>query len=328
MVEWLSFSLYGLGALALVGTVLPLRPTTHWWVRIWDFPRFQILLVALAVLLALPLLRRLTPVDWAFLAALGIAVGWQASWIWRYLPGAPREVASARVRPGAPDTIALLTTNVLQTNRRADRLLPIIFDADPDIVLAVETDEWWCSRLADGLRSKYPYCLTYPLSNGYGLALFSRLEIIEPTVRFVVDDAIPSIRTGVRLRNGAVVELHCEHPRPPAPLQDSTERDVEVALVAQEIRQRGRPAILLGDLNDVAWSPSTARLAPLGGLLDPRRGRGFYNTYPARLPGLRYPLDHIFNTPHFDIVKLRVLPGFGSDHLPLVAVFQLKRDAA
>jgi endonuclease/exonuclease/phosphatase (EEP) superfamily protein YafD len=61
-----------------------------------------------------------------------------------------------------------------------------------------------------------------------------------------------------------------------------------------------------------------------GGLLDPRRGRGFYNTYPARLPGLRYPLDYIFNTPHFQVRKMRVLPDFHSDHLPLVAVLHLR----
>jgi endonuclease/exonuclease/phosphatase (EEP) superfamily protein YafD len=98
-------------------------------------------------------------------------------------------------------------------------------------------------------------------------------------------------------------------------------------LVGQEIKQRGRPAILLGDLNDVAWSPSTMQFTRAGGLLDPRRGRGFYNTYPAGLPGLRYPLDYIFNTPHFEVSRMRVLPKFGSDHLPLIAALRLRSDA-
>jgi hypothetical protein len=80
------------------------------------------------------------------------------------------------------------------------------------------------------------------------------------------------------------------HPRPPSLQQDSTERDLELVLVGREIKQRGHPAILLGDLNDVAWSPSTMQFTRAGGLLDPRRGRGFFNTYPAGLPGLRYPL--------------------------------------
>ena len=328
MTVWLSFLLYVLGGLALLVTLLPLWRTTRGWVRIWDFPRLQIAVLALAVVLTWPFVRSPTSADWVFIVALAVALGWQMSWIWRYLPGAPREVRRADARPGAPDTITLLTANVLQTNRSADRLLRIVFDTDPDLILAVETDEWWCARLADALRSKYPHGSQYPLSNGYGLALFSRLELVEPTVRFVLDEAIPSIRTGVRLRSGAVIDLYCEHPQPPALLQDSAERDVELVLAGKEIKQRGRPAVLLGDLNDVAWSPSTLRFARVGGLLDPRRGRGSYNTYPARLPGLRYPLDHIFHTPHFEIVRMRVLPDFGSDHLPLVAAVRLRSDAA
>ncbi len=315
--------LYALGALILLATLLPLWRTTRWWVRICDFPRFQTAILALVVLLAWPLVRWPTLADAVLLVALAAAFVWQMSWVWRFVPGAPREVDRARVSSGAPQVISLLTANVLLTNRSVDSLLQIVIDADPDVVLAVETDEWWCARLA-ALRSKYPHTVQHPLSNGYGLVLFSRLELVEPTVRFVLDEAIPSIRTGVRMRSGALVDLYCQHPQPPAPQQDSTERDVELVLVGRKISRRGRPAILLGDLNDVAWSPSTLRFTRAGGLRDPRRGRGFYSTYPARLPGLRYPLDHIFATPHFDIVSMHVLPRFGSDHLPLIAALRLK----
>src|SRR5687768_380562 len=125
------------------------------------------------------------------------------------------------------------------------------------------------------------------------------------------------------LRRGEVIDLYCVHPRPPALQQNSTERDLELLVVGREIKERGRPAILLGDLNDVAWSPTTLEFTHVGWLLDPRRGRGFFNTYPARLPGLRYPLDYIFCTSHFDIVSMQVLPKFGSDHLPLIATIRL-----
>jgi endonuclease/exonuclease/phosphatase (EEP) superfamily protein YafD len=320
----MTWLLYLAGATAFVVTLLPVWRTTRWWVRICDFPRFQTALLALAVLVAFPFVQRPTSFDWVFLAALSATLLWQMSWVWRYLPGAPREVEHANAPIGAPAGIGLMTTNVLQTNRNADRLLKIIFDADPDVFLAVETDEWWCLRLTEGLQSRYPHGIRYPLSNGYGLALYSRLELVEPVVRFVVDEAIPSIRTGVRLRAGAVIDVYGVHPRPPGLQQDATERDVELLQVGREIKERGRPAILLGDLNDVAWSRSTSRFTRAGKLLDPRRGRGFYNTYPAWLPGLRYPLDYIFNTFHFDVGAMRVLPSFRSDHLPLIAVLQLK----
>ena len=139
-----------------------------------------------------------------------------------------------------------------------------------------------------------------------------------------MDDAVPSIKARIRLRSAALIDLYGMHPQPPAPQQDSTQRDAELVLVGTEIARNKRPAIVLGDLNDVAWSPTTSQFKQVGGLVDPRRGRGFFNTYPARLPGLRYPLDYVFHTPHFAVCEMRVLPRFQSDHLPLVVALVLK----
>lgn len=314
-----------LGFLAIVLTILPLWRGRQWWVRAWDFPRFQIAVVAALVVVLTPVASwPLDAVDVAFLSAVALSLAWQLSWVWHYVPLAPQEVKAGLCLGDAPECISLLTTNVLQTSRRHDALLRIISKASPDLVLAVETDEWWCSELAEGLSADYRHRLLYPLSNGYGLALFSRLRLIEPTVRFIVDDAIPSIKARVQLRSGAQVDLYGMHPRPPAPEQDTTQRDTELVLVGTEIRNERRPAIVLGDLNDVAWSPTTLSFKLAGELLDPRRGRGFYSTYPAKWPGFRYPLDYVFHTRHFCLCDMKVLPDFGSDHLPLVVTLKLK----
>ena len=218
----LAFVFYLLGAVIVAVTILPIWQTSHWWVRLCDFPRYQVAVLALIVLVLMPLtLGPLTASELCLFIAVAIAALWQVSWIWRYMPGAPLEVPSSAAVPSGTGRIALLTTNVFQDCRDAGALLQIIGDADPDLILAVETDEWWCSRLSEALRTRYQYGLTYPLSNGYGMAMFSRLELLQPTIRFLVDDAIPSIKTGVRLRSGAVIDLYGLHPQPPAPLQDS-----------------------------------------------------------------------------------------------------------
>ena len=175
----LALVFYLVAGCIVVATVLPIWQTNLWWVRLCDFPRYQIAALALTVLILMPLtLGPLTAAELVLFVAVALAALWQISWIWRYLPGAPLEVPSSGSWPGAPSVFALLTTNVFQDCRDVDALLQIISDADPDLILAVETDEWWCSRLSEALRTRYPYGLTYPLSNGYGMAMFSRLELL------------------------------------------------------------------------------------------------------------------------------------------------------
>ena len=309
--------LYMLGALLVVATVLPQWNTSRWWVRLCDFPRLQIVILCSVVLLVAAIIRPSGAAHLAFMVIVALAALWQLSWIWRHFPGAPKEVTRSKIAASAPNKISLLTSNVLQNSRNVDKLIEIVLTADPDVFFAVEIDEWWRDRLNDALAVRYRHRISYPLSNGYGLALFSRFELIDPNVRFTVDEAIPSIRVSVRLRSGAMIDLYGLHPRPPSIFQDSLERDVELILVGKEVRSTHRPSIVVGDLNDVAWSPTTSKFKQISGLLDPRRGRGFFNTYPAHMPGLRYPLDHLFHSAHFSLGEMRILPSFGSDHLPL-----------
>jgi endonuclease/exonuclease/phosphatase (EEP) superfamily protein YafD len=324
-IDWVARALFGTGVFVSVGTVLPLWQTTRWWVRIWDFPRFQLSLIALVIAVLMAVRSPMNLADWVLFVVMLAVAAWQSTWIGPYLPFAPCQMKSCHGDTPSTNRIRLMTTNVLQTSREANSLIKIVRQAAPDLLLAVEVDEWWLERLTSGLTSMLPYRIAHPLSNGYGIALFSRLELVEPEIRFVADEAVPSIRSIIRLRSGEGITVYGVHPQPPAIMQDTTERDVELMRIALEIKTRGIAAIVLGDLNDVAWSPTTNRFTRAGNLLDPRRGRGFFNTYPARWPGLRYPLDYIFSTRHFEICSMKVLPEFGSDHLPLLAEFYLQK---
>lgn len=329
--EWVTV---GLGVLAAAVTLASLSDSPHWSVRLWDFPRVQIgLLAALAGIVYAAFFADGNLLDWLFLAATGGTALWQGWKIFPYTPVAPLQVEWSARKPAPGEskrpTFRLLITNVLMENTQHHRILRVIEDADPDVILAVETDHAW-ARALQPLREKYPHGVDLPQDNWYGLMLFSRLELVDCTVEFLVQDDIPSVFTRVRLVDGPLVHLRGIHPRPPEPIrdQDSTPRDAELVVVGKLIQEApDEPTVVAGDLNDVAWSASSQLFARLASLLDPRRGRGFYNSYNANNPFMRWPLDHVFHSHHFRLVALHRLPNVGSDHFPMMVELSYEHDA-
>jgi endonuclease/exonuclease/phosphatase (EEP) superfamily protein YafD len=132
-----------------------------------------------------------------------------------------------------------------------------------------------------------------------------------------VEDDIPSFYAVVELPNKKYFDFFTVHPRPPRLLKNTETREAELLLAARLSKRTHYPSVVAGDLNDVAWSNTTKLFKNISGMLDPRVGRGLYNTYNAFIPLFRYPLDHVFYDPTFRLVSLRRLPKFGSDHFPM-----------
>jgi endonuclease/exonuclease/phosphatase (EEP) superfamily protein YafD len=205
--------------------------------------------------------------------------------------------------------VRLLVANVLISNDQAAPLLAQVQRLKPDLILLLETDQAWERRLAP-LADEYPYLVHQPQDNGYGMHLFSKLELVKPQVRYLLQEGVPSITTRVRLPVGKVIDFYGVHPKPP-PHQDTAQRDAELLIVGREVRKETRPAIVLGDLNDVAWSRTTQLFQEISGLLDPRIGRGLYPTFNAD-----WPLDHVFFESSFTLLEMATLGDIGSDHFP------------
>lgn len=214
-------------------------------------------------------------------------------------------------------------------NENYEDALQLILRYDSDIVLLAEPNETWAEHLAP-LKEKYPHTVLCPLDNRYGMLLYSRLPLHDTELQFLIQDDIPSIHTQVQLPTGRDIALHGVHPRPPMIGENtrSTERDGELLLVGKAIRESNLPCIVAGDLNDVAWLRTTRLFKRVSGLLDPRVGRGFYNTFHAHYPFLRVPLDHVFHSPHFRLAQLeRIDDSCGSDHFPVFIKLSLEPDA-
>lgn len=304
-----------------VVTFLPIWQYEAWWVRGQDFPRLQY--AAIAIVLGIAQALTLDPeagTTWLLLSATVACLAYQAWWILPYTALARREVEPARRGEGV-DGLRVMSVNVMMSNRRAEDLLRIVGSAKPDVIIALETDLWWESQL-ERLRPGYPHVMRCPLDNRYGMHLFSRFELRDGELQFLVEPRIPSMHASLVLPSGRCVRLHCLHPQPPSPTEnpDSQPRDAELVAVAKSVAESeiDTPVIVAGDLNDVAWSATTRLFRKISGLLDPRVGRGMFNTFHADYPFLRWPLDHLFHSEHFGVVEIRRLPAFGSDHFPIL----------
>lgn len=308
------------GALALA-TWLPQLRVHNRWIRMLEFPRPQWALWCLANLAMLAAGAggpRARPRLGFVLGAAFVTHAWR---LFGFTPLKPTESAPAPRGSDPGESVSLLISNVLMDNRDSERLISTIRREKPDLVLLVETDDWWASRLEE-LDSAYPHSVKVPQSNTYGMMLFSRLPLREVRVDRRIEFWIPSIQAVVDLPCGKSFRLYGVHPRPPAE-EDTEYRDAELYLVGKEAKATDLPFIVAGDVNDVAWSRSTRLFQKVSGTLDPRVGRGFFNSFHADYPFLRYSLDHVFHTPHFGVQEMRRLGKVGSDHFPILIRLRL-----
>lgn len=317
-----------IGVLMIVASLLPLIKKDVWWIRVFDFPRIQFTTVSALVIPAYYFaVDEHSNDSYAFLAILALCIFHQIYMMFPYTRFASKQVQSSR-HSEKDSSISLLFANVLMDNRSSEILKKNIRELNPEIILTVETDDWWREELKE-FEKTHPFTTHQPQPNTYGMLFYSRLEVLHSEIRFLIEDDIPSIHARVKLVSGQEVELHCLHPRPPFPTEaaKSTERDAELLVVGKEIKGEKLPVVVMGDLNDVAWSRTNYLFQDISGLLDPRIGRGFYNTFHAQLPFLRFPLDHFFHSNHFRLIEFKRLPYFGSDHFPVFIQLSFEPDA-
>ncbi|WP_373754143.1 endonuclease/exonuclease/phosphatase family protein [Neisseria weixii] len=318
--DWLLLALL---CVPVVATLLSLLKSDHWVMRIFDFPRLQIAALSVLCMLLNYWLEQSSNVIFDLMEVVNFTCAlWQFWQISAYTRLRKKQVMGYQGEDN-DRTVSILASNVLTPNRQADKLLSLVRQYRPDVVLTLESDQWWENALAE-LETDHPYTVKVPLDNLYGMHLYSRLPLHDAEVKYRVRDDIPSITAKVELPGGELIRIYCLHPMPPSPTESetSTERDGELLLVGKEIAASDESCMVFGDLNDVAWSDTSRLFQRVSGLLDPRIGRGLYNTFHADWKLLRWPLDHIFHSHDFLVADLKVLPHIGSDHFPIYGKFQ------
>lgn len=305
-----------LTTLLFIVSVLPFFPLRQGFFRIWDFPRIQIFVATILLLASTLVFFQQQYLLWITLGLQAGTIILQLSYILRFTVIWPVRSVTFAGNPREVPIIKLMIANVKMGNREFDHCRKLVMEKDPDIAIFMETDDKWVSELQEAAKS-YSHRIECPRDNAYGLMIVSKFEFQEYEIKYLTKDEIPSFDTTVVLPSGIKFRLFVVHPEPPVPTGKTLGRDAEISVVGKLVRDESKPVIVTGDLNDVAWSETTRRFLRIARLLDPREGRGFFSTFDARYFFLRWPLDHIFHSPHFQVITIKRMQHIKSDHFPM-----------
>ncbi len=319
----LSISLIIYSSILLLMSCLPLVDSYHWTIRLFDFPRAQLLFVEILSLVIILFAASPSKSRTAALCIILASVVIDLYRVGPYLPILPVESKSPEIESSGL-TIKVLSYNVFIGNKKFQNLINLVKTESPDVVVLLETNTKWMQETRV-LKEDYLYSKFLPRDNTYGIVLLSKYPMQNLEVKYLVDKNVPSIFADLKLFD-QLIKVAILHPRPPRPKEGSSlQRDGELAEAATILKQyKNMPILVIGDFNDVAWSHSSRLFKRVAGLLDPRIGRGFYNTFHTSYPFLRFPLDHIFHNQFLKTKSLSVLSDIGSDHYPIQGVFSLE----
>jgi endonuclease/exonuclease/phosphatase (EEP) superfamily protein YafD len=307
-----------IAAAAVVAAVMPFGARVWWGFELASHFRVQYVVLDVLLLVGLAWRRQ-----WLWSAALAACAAWSALVVAPYLPFGPgaaaAPTATASTSLAAGPTIKLLSANVFYHNHSTGKLLQIVRDESPDVVLLVEyTPEW--SAKVDELRKAYPHRLEGPGTGAYGIALFSRFPVdsIEPFALGMTT----AIEAHVRTPSGPLTLIGV-HLRSPSAPRRAASRNRQLELLAARLATIKGPVAVMGDFNVTPYSPYYTDFLERTGLTDTRRGRTLSPSWPAYLPVVGIPIDHCVVSRDFRVVAHRGLGGFGSDHYPILVELAL-----
>lgn len=311
----LVFPAAGVVIAAVICLPTAMAALARWWWLADLAASFRVQLFWLSVMAGLALLafRRFRPA-----AAVLLAAAWNGWLI------APSYLPQQAPMSGNPAT-RLLCANVSLHNQDPERLLALIQEESPDIIVLAEATPRWVLAMAP-IRREYAWRLETPRDDAFGMAVYSRLplELQEAAFSSPAGRGRPPVSiTGAYGKHGGEVHFVFLHPLPPVARRYAKARNQSLANAAGFLAQSSDEKILVGDLNITPWSPAFQDTLRAAGLQDSRRGRGVQATWPAGQPLLRIPIDHCLASPGITIRDRRIGPDIGSDHLPVIIDLEL-----
>lgn len=286
--------------LGLAGSWLGLMGGWHWALDLFSHFRWQYL-AACVVAVGWTLIRRRRGVMMVAVATL-ILNGWL---IGRLAMGGGAEAAKG-------DRLRVVSLNVLTSNPHKEEVLKYLRGVDADLIFLMEVNAAWMVAL-EGLKETHPHRLFESREDNFGVALFSRMPLVDVRLVEMGEAGVPSIQARLLYRGNAMAVLGT-HPLPPMGAHYAAARDAQLRSVAEHVAKLDVPTLLVGDLNSTPWSEGMRIITAGGGLrLSPDAWRPTWKAGSV----LAIPIDHALCSEALRIERRRVGTDVGSDHRPI-----------
>ncbi|MCC7389887.1 MAG: endonuclease/exonuclease/phosphatase family protein [Phycisphaerales bacterium] len=249
---------------------------------------------------------------------------------WAGLLATPRADRASGANPDA--VVRVLVMNAAPSNRRTDDLVDAIRDADPDVLIVLETPETLLPFLKDGggLRDRLPHGWVPDHAGESFRAVLTRWpqrggDDWEAGPWATADHGLRVMRVE---RPGGAFTLVVAHPASPRTARRWADGNALVERVAAMVNTRllpeGLPLLVAGDFNS---APAAHRSRLLSGRTGLRRAKPRAlpaGTWPAALPWpARAAIDDVFVDGATGVVSWRAVPAPGSDHSAVLVELSL-----
>jgi len=224
---------------------------------------------------------------------------------WRYSTALP---------PNGTRNFAAISYNLKLDAVRAGAANDFLADSGADVIFLQEVSPGWLPAI-ESLRSGYAHRLVLARQDSFGIAILSRLPLMQTEVNRLPGD-VPFLSATIDIdgRRIALVTAHLEWPVTPASYH---RRNSQIEILGRYLAGARREMLVCGDFNLTPQSRWYAHFESLSGLEGIPGGYRLRGSWPSSLPGARIAIDHCFTSAGLSILDYSIGPSLGSDHVPL-----------
>ena len=309
MLTFATFSLKAFCGLLVILSLLARLGALHWSADVLSLFIESYIVMGFVLALAFARLR-----DWRWTLAAAFIIGFNAAVFLPYLP-------TKQPQAEASD-LTLYMHNLYYLNDDLAGSIAQIKASQPDVIFLMEFSNSMANELAEEFTD-YPYQLVEPSRYTMGVALFSKVPLLEPQIIRSAATRIPVVMAGLELPEGQV-QFVGAHPWPPLGRWGALHRaQVQAITEVAAAAKPNLPLIVAGDFNASAFSYALKNLQRSADLRDARLGFGSRTTSQLWWQ-LGFSIDHVFVSAELDVVRFKQEAHAGSDHDGLRLEFNLR----